>query len=96
MTSYRVLCAALLGLLVVSAVWVLGPSVSSVAQERPKEDRPKAAPLQKWEYRDLRLRTDDEMQDLNALGEKGWEVVALEVTGQNGRFSRAILKRPKP
>jgi hypothetical protein len=56
--------------------------------------------MQKWEYRtyDLRKRKS-EIEELNRMGEEGWEAVAMVSSwGVGWRFVHPIvlLKRPRP
>jgi hypothetical protein len=72
------------------------------------EEKPKAAPSAKWEYRliDLAQSNVEAEKVLNQLGEENWEVVGMggDVSAQGSRQGsgtistkiRVILKRPKP
>ena len=68
--------------------------------------------LVKWEYMVIPIKTkvhsdffqpdkkpviDDVQNDLNALGEDGWELVSIQDihTADDRRFTVAYLKRPK-
>jgi len=107
-TSFRSFCA-LLGLIVVIAVFVGGPTIPLLAsgQEKAKDDKPKAAPISKWEYRVMTLSASDHEaeQELNKFADDDWEVVGTggEVTSPgrpqgSGSIStklKVILKRPK-
>jgi hypothetical protein len=73
----------------------------------PAQEKDKAAPAARWEYRVVGLaENDQEAEDaLNKLGDEGWdlagtagEVSARPVPQGSGRVStrvRLVLKRPK-
>jgi hypothetical protein len=51
--------------------------------------------MTKWEYRVVPMfhdPTPTEVEQLNRLGEEGWELVAL--TARNGTTAYAVFKRP--
>lgn len=50
--------------------------------------------MQKWEYHRVDLTSDFPEGELNALGEDGWELVALVWHNIQSLYT-AFLKRPK-
>jgi hypothetical protein len=55
--------------------------------------------MQKWEYAVAIVGVNDIQEDMNAAGEKGWDVInVLEATDapkEKGLIVRILYKRPK-
>jgi hypothetical protein len=76
-----------LALLFVVVVWI------GLQGNQPRAADNVKPPLQKWEYYILESNLNFKDADLNSKGDKGWEIVSIDLNPQT--HNTAVFKRPK-